>query len=120
MDFSSYTSVTSESLPPVGSRNEMKYYWSRHISKKRPGILFVSRIFNQGVVPNDFGIPPDQRTIDKALADIRDKQQAYRVAHPEDTALILSYVADYKKGTQYNGREQLICANSPAIPGRLA
>ena len=95
-DFSGYSSVTTEMLPPVGSRDELKYYWESSHYKDKTGDLVLNRIFDQGVVPADFGMRLTGDTIDGVLADTRAKQQAYRAMHPQDIALLQGYVADYK------------------------
>ncbi len=99
-DFSGYSSVTTETLPPVGSRDELKYYWESSHFKDKTGNLVLNRIFNQGSVPVDFGVRLTSETIDGALAVTRAKQQAYRATHPEDIALIQRYITDYKNEHQ--------------------
>lgn len=94
-DFSGYSSVTTESLPPVGSRDEMKYYWESSHFKDRTGDLVLNRIFNRGEVPADFGVRLDSATIESSLAEIRQRQTAYRLAYPDDVALLRGYIERY-------------------------
>lgn len=95
-DFSTYSSITMEALPPAGSREELRYYWESSHYKERTGDLVLNRIFGIGEVPDDFGVRLTSDNIDQAFADIRRQQHAYRAAHPADVALLRSYVADYK------------------------
>ena len=96
-DFSSYNSITTEDLPPPGSREEMKYYWESSHFKEVVGDLVLNRILNAGRAPKDFGIRLDSSTIEPALAGIRAQQQAYRASHAEDIARIQHEIADYKQ-----------------------
>jgi hypothetical protein len=96
-DFSGYSSVTSENLPPSGSRVEMSHYWESSHFKDVVGDLVINRIFNVGEVPGGFGVRLDSGTLDTALLDIHKQQKKYRTTHADDIALIQREIADYKQ-----------------------
>lgn len=91
-DFSGYSSITTESLPKPGSRDEMKYYWDSSHFKEIVGDFVLDRLFGisrQGhFVPDDFGVRLTKDTIESALSCIRLDQAEYRRSHPADIALI--------------------------------
>ncbi len=93
-DFSGYNSITTESLPQPGSRDEMKYYWDSSHFKELVGDFVLDRLFSisrsEHPIPVDFGIRLTPATIESALARIRTDQIAYRLSHPQDIAAIRS------------------------------
>ena len=95
-DFSGYTTVTSEDLPPSGSRVEMGYYWESSHFKDNVGDMVLNRVFSAGEVPRGFGIRLDSGKIDATLLDIRAQQKTYQTSHPDDIAHIQREIADYK------------------------
>lgn len=95
-DFSGYSTITSEDLPPSGSRVEMSYYWESSHFKDNVGDMVLNRIFSAGEVPRDFGIRLDSGTIDATLLDIRAQQKTYQTSHPDDIACIQREIAGYK------------------------
>jgi hypothetical protein len=95
-DFSGYSTITSEDLPPSGSRVEMRYYWESSHFKENVGDMVLNRIFSAGEVPRDFGIRLDSGTIDATLLDIRAQQKTYQTSHPDDIARIQQEIANYK------------------------
>lgn len=96
-DFSGYTSVTSEDLPPSDSRVELKYYWESSHFKAIVGDMVLNRIFSGGAVPSGFGIRMNSGTVEAALLEIREQQKSYRTSHPDDIARIQREIADYKE-----------------------
>src|SRR3569623_2056245 len=70
-DFSTYSSITMEALPPAGSREELRYYWESSHYKDRTGDLVLNRIFGVGEVPGDFGMRLPSDNIAQALAAVR-------------------------------------------------
>lgn len=95
-DFSGYSTITTEDLPPPGSRVEMRYYWESSHFKENVGDMVLNRIFSTGEVPRDFGIRLDSGTIDAALLATRAQQKTYETLHPDDIARIQREIADYK------------------------
>jgi hypothetical protein len=94
-DFSGYSSITTEPLPPPGSRREMNYYWDSSHFKQEVGDWVLDRLFHsQGGVPADFGVELTADNIDDVLARIRADRARYRRWHPADVAAIRAVVAD--------------------------
>ena len=95
-DFSGYSSVTTEALPPVGSRKEMRYYWDSSHFKEQVGDYVLDRLFGVTTAsreaPRDFGIRLTADTIESALAQQRVAQAAYRERFPEEVAALQSLV----------------------------
>jgi len=94
-DFTGYSSVTTEALPPSGSRAEMRFYWDSSHFKSIVGDFVLDRVFglNDGrTAPPDFGVRLTASTIESALAQVRAEQLAYRRANPEEAAWIRTLV----------------------------
>ena len=95
-DFSGYSSITTEPLPPLGSRDEMRFYWDSSHFKEVVGDYVLDRLFSVfaagQVVPQDFGVQLTLRSIEPALARERAEQEAYRVSHSEDVAHLRNLV----------------------------
>jgi hypothetical protein len=98
-DFSGYNSVTTEDLPDVGSKAEMKYYWESSHFKEIVGDFVLDRLFGVShltrPVPPDFGVQLTVDTVDSALDRIRLERISYRMKHPQDVARIRSLVEDF-------------------------
>lgn len=81
-DFSGYSSVTAEPLPPPGSRAEMRFYWDSSHFKEAVGDWVLDRVFGTSAAaeppPPDFGVRLTPDTIEGALAGIRSARDAYR------------------------------------------
>jgi hypothetical protein len=103
-DFSGYSSITTESLPRHGSRDEMQYYWDSSHFKEVVGDLVLDRLFGTShpghFVPDDFGVRLTEDTIESALARIRLDQTEYRRSHPADIASLRMLVT---MGTKNRG-----------------
>jgi hypothetical protein len=95
-DFSGYSSVTTEPLPPSEGRDEMRFYWDSSHFKGEVGDYVLDRIFGVSSpgrsVPADFGTLLTRETIDQALADQGLGQNAYRQRHLEETQHLESMV----------------------------
>jgi hypothetical protein len=107
-DFSDYSSITTEDVPPPGTRREMKYYWDSSHAKELVGDFVLDRLFGTTraghPIPPDFGIQLTPQTIDAAMAKIRNDERRYRSEHPKDVAEIfrLVYLAQHRQ--QGNGQ----------------
>lgn len=102
-DFSGYSSITTETLPAVGGKEELKHYWDSSHFKEGVGDLVLNRLFKNDNAPADFGVMLTSDNIEKALADIRSRQQAYRSIHAEDVELVRNYVHDFKNDNHIPG-----------------
>jgi len=107
-DFCGYSSITTDPLPPRGSRDEMKYYWDPSHGKKQVGDLIQDRIFGVSdpghPVPRDFGVRLHPGNIDAALARVRGDQAEYRRSHPVEIADIHALVERTRKSLMTNRR----------------
>ena len=96
-DFSGYSSVTTEPLPAVGSRDEMAYYWDSSHFKENVGDMVLDRIFAverpDRPVPADFGVVLTARNIDAVLAATRAAQADYRATHVAEIESIRAMAA---------------------------
>lgn len=85
MDFSGYSTITTETPPPAGSRNDMRYYWDSSHFKAIVGDYVLDRLFNvrnpARQAPQDFGqlLTPDN--LQSALAQQEQARNAYRKSH---------------------------------------
>ncbi|SRR5579884_112809 len=96
-DFSGYSSVTTEPLPGVGRRDEMRYYWDSSHFKEIVGDYLLDRIFGianpQRPLPDDFGVRLTADNIASVLLRDQAAQQWYRSTHPEEIGKIRALVA---------------------------
>lgn len=87
-DFSGYSTVTTESIPPVGSHQEMKHYWDSSHFKQQVGDWVLDRIFNvrrpESPLPEDFGIQLTNKNIDDVITKLRDDRSGYRKSHSNE------------------------------------
>lgn len=100
-DFNGYSSITTESVPPEGSRTEMKYYWDSSHFKQIAGDRALDRVLGSEAdwkrVPDDFGVNVTEENIELVLQNERAKRDQYGKDHPEDVENIRRWVADYKQ-----------------------
>ncbi|MBI4292420.1 MAG: hypothetical protein HY661_13165 [Betaproteobacteria bacterium] len=96
IDFSGYSSITTEALPPIGSRKEMRYYWDSSHFKEQVGDYVLERLFAAGTsshaVPADFGVRLTEESIDIALLQQRAARVAYWERFPQEVAALQSMV----------------------------
>jgi hypothetical protein len=111
-DFTGYSAVTTEPVPPPGSWWEMAYYWDSSHFKDRVGDWVLDRLF--GVVdlkdplPKDFGTKLTLDNIDLVQAKIRSDGDKYRVDHPNDVATIRTMVAEVHRQLLARGRVEIV------------
>jgi hypothetical protein len=96
-DFSGHTALTTEPLPPTGSRSEMAWYWDSSHFKQNVGDLVLDRLFGTRqagrTLPEDFGVLLTPQTIEPALERIRADRDAYRARNGAEIAALESWVA---------------------------
>lgn len=112
-DFSGYSSVTTEPVPPTESRDEMRFYWDSSHFKEMVGDFVLDRIFgierSSRPAPGDFGRLLTAENLDAVLAEIRAGHMRYRIEHPRDIALIREMV----ESARYENRAPLQSAGDP-------
>ena len=95
-DFSGVSSITTESLPPLGSRAEMAFYWDSSHFKSIVGDLVLDRVFGTAAaahpLPADFGVRLEADTIEPVLASERARHAAHRERAAEDLAALRALV----------------------------
>lgn len=104
-DFSDYSAVTTEPVPPLASRKEMQFYWDSSHFKEIVGDWVLDRVFgvrgSSASAPADFGHLLDQSSIEADLSLIRQKQAAYRKQRANEVAAIAGLVRDVKASLKY-------------------
>ena len=87
-DFSGYNSITTEAIPPAGSKQEMKWYWESSHYKKELGDMLLDIMFNYPQkpknTPNDFGVIINSSNIELHLERIRAEQARYQQNFPQE------------------------------------
>jgi peptidoglycan/xylan/chitin deacetylase (PgdA/CDA1 family) len=90
IDFSGYSQVTTELLPPVGSRQDMRFYWDSSHFKEIVGDYVLDRLFgiNNPKLPRDFGVDLNETTIDGFLKQQQKEKDSFSKQHPQEIAEI--------------------------------
>jgi hypothetical protein len=96
IDFSGYSSITTETLPVVGSRDEMRFYWDSSHFKEIVGDYVLDRLFDMNSpvrpVPSDLGMDLTSDTVEAVLAWQHREQAAYRDRSAADVHKLRSLV----------------------------
>lgn len=88
-DFSGYTGITTEAVPPAGDRKTtMQGYWEAGHYNSAVGDLALARMLGSaGVsVPDEFGVRLAPAMLESHLARIRDDRERYAAARAEEVA----------------------------------
>lgn len=95
-DFSGYSSVTTEVLPPKGSREEMHFYWDSSHFKRIVGDYVLDRLFGVADpdLPRDFGMKLTPETIEPWLIATRKARAAYDLRYARDVTALCAMVTD--------------------------
>jgi hypothetical protein len=113
-DFALYSSVTTEPLPPAGSRSEMQYYWDSSHFKAIVGDWVLDRVLGVAAkgrsAPPDFGIQLTPRNVDAILSRERLAQAAYRRRCAQELAPLRELVRSKLASTS------IASADAPARP----
>lgn len=98
-DFSGYSLITTETLPPRDSVKEMSYYWESSHFKENVGDWVLDRIYEiphqKGSIPPEFGVRLTPDNIEQELERIRQDQAAYRLTHAKEIEDIQTLVKDF-------------------------
>ena len=99
-DFSGYSAITTEPLPPIGSRQELQYYWDHSHFKTQVGDFVLNRILNaddpKNEAPADFGIDLNENNIDSVLDKLRADRIVYQRQHPQDIQRLQAWMREFK------------------------
>lgn len=99
-DFSGYSQITTEPLPPKGSHLEMKFYWDSSHFKENVGDLVLNRVFGiadpKNPLPADFGVLLTPKNIEGVITQMNRQHVLYDIQHPKEIEQIKRWVADFK------------------------
>lgn len=92
-DFSGYSSITTEALPPAGEKREMRWYWDSSHFKEVVGDWVLDRVLGtraaeSGDPPPDLGVRLDPGNVEAALAETRAARDAYRLRNAEEVGAL--------------------------------
>jgi hypothetical protein len=95
-DFDIFSSVTTEPLPPEGSRDEMRFFWDSSHAKQVVGDMVLDQILGLRPAAADLGIRLTPQNIETVIARNRAAAELWRNEHPEEVAHVAQWVAEYK------------------------
>ena len=99
-DFSLYSTITTEALPPPGSDVEMKFYWDSSHFKDNVGDMVLYYLLRPTLsegLPADFGVLLTAETIEAVLESQRREQKNYRHRHREEISLIADWIRAFRE-----------------------
>lgn len=95
-DFSGYSEITTEKLPPVDSFREMKYYWDSSHFKEKVGDMVFERMFNSDA-DSSFGVRLTEENVESHIQNMEEEGRSYRVQHSEAISRFKAWVQQYKE-----------------------
>lgn len=91
-DFTGYSSVATEPLPPKRFEREMRWYWDSSHFKEIVGDWVLDRLFQTAhagePVPQDFGVRLRSDNVETALATVRAGRASYRRERSEEISVL--------------------------------
>ena len=88
-DFSGFNSITSEPIPQVTGKREMRYYWEASHYRDNVGHFILARLFGGELpVPADFGVELTETGIAAHQAAMRAARERYHAQHAAETAYL--------------------------------
>ncbi len=100
-DFSGYSDITTEALPPLGSHVEMRYYWDSSHFKQEVGDRVLQIILSDGPAAPEaasgFGVRLNADNIDRELEKIRRRQELFRQVRVEEIERIRRLVDSFAR-----------------------
>ncbi|MCD6322108.1 MAG: hypothetical protein J7L77_03670 [Clostridiales bacterium] len=100
-DFTLYSDITTESLPPENSHEEMSYYWDSSHFKENVGDMVLDRLFgiekNESLVMNNFGLKLTPENVEHVIKDLRKKHEEYQHDNATEINTIKKWVSDFKR-----------------------
>jgi hypothetical protein len=100
-DFCGYSQITTEKLPPQGSKTEMKYYWDSSHFKENVGNMVLDRLLGTETehqeIPGDFGVILRQDNVEAVIKRLRKAQEKYRQNNRQEIMTLQSWVDAFKE-----------------------
>ena len=100
-DFSGYSDITTEKLPPLGSKNEMKYYWDSSHFKENVGNMVLDRLLGTETenheIPGDFGVRLSPDNIEAVITQLNENQEKYRQNNGQEIKTLQMWVDAFKE-----------------------
>ena len=100
-DFTNYSSITMERLPPAGSKDEMQYYWDSSHFKEVVGDMVLDRLLRTGDQAqgrlDDFGVELGVDNVDDVIARLQSRQQDYRQRNAGEIMELNAWVQDFER-----------------------
>lgn len=91
-DFTSYSGLNAETIPPAKDTTPMKWYWESSHFTAALGSLVLRRVLGlsipAGIEAEDFGVRLTRANIDAHLAEIRRQRAQYARGHGRDIEMI--------------------------------
>jgi hypothetical protein len=101
-DFVDYSSITTESLPAPGGKEEMANFWDSSHFKEGVGDLVLDRLLGTNLpsrpIPQDFGVRLETGNVEAHLTAVRQHQAEYRASHPDEAAAIAAMIESRRQG----------------------
>ncbi len=95
-DFSGYSRISTEAVPPAGSPSRMQGYTDSAHFTPWVGEQVLARL-NGAIEPHDFGVKLNEGNLESHLAHLRHVHTLYRATHPSDIDVIRAVAAEVDK-----------------------
>ena len=100
-DFSGYSHITMEKLPPPGSKAEMKYYWDSSHFKQNVGDMVLDSMLKMGAKDDasrgEFGVQLSPDNVETVIARLNESQQRYRLENSQEINTLKTWVDAFKQ-----------------------
>jgi hypothetical protein len=121
-DFSGINTVTTEFIPPLHDRSQMKWWWESSHYRSGAGDLMLDRILDYHDparrAPDDFGLALDPRNIDAWILKTREGVRDFVRAAPADAQIVRDRIRSIMKeaeGSNCGYDEKAVIAGSQAL-----
>ena len=99
-DFTTYSTITTEELPPEDSKQEMRYYWDSSHFKENVGDMVLDCILESDTrerrMPNGFCTKLNPGNVDRSISLLNQKQKIYRDHHTEEMGRLKNWISNFK------------------------
>ena len=100
-DFSGYSHITMEKLPPENSKAEMKYYWDSSHFKENVGDRVLDRLLGMETendeAAGDFGVILRPDNIETVITQLKENQEKYRHNNRQEIEALKTWVDAFKE-----------------------